>query len=273
MTLDGSGSSDLEGEVLTYAWTQIDQEGNAVTGDAAVTLSGANTASPTFAAPMQLAADLTLAFSLRVEDPGGLNATDTVTIIVTAGPNDAPTADAGDGQTVAEGAAVTLDGSGSSDPEKEPLAYAWTQIDKDGNAVTGDAAVALVGADAASPTFAAPMQLAADLTLAFSLRVEDPGGLNATDTVTIIVAVTPPKVLNAEEAKTAGLLPASTNQDGNIITLPTNEEVNVDNADPEDFTLSVNGDTAAYQVTEVNTDSIIMRMFYVIQMKTDFAPH
>ena len=47
--------------------------------------------------------------------------TNTVTITVTAGPNDAPTAHAGDPQTVDEGETVTLNGSASSDPEGEAL--------------------------------------------------------------------------------------------------------------------------------------------------------
>ncbi len=40
--------------------------------------------------------------------------------------NDPPVAEAGAALTVDEGAAVSLDGSGSSDPEGEALGYAWT---------------------------------------------------------------------------------------------------------------------------------------------------
>ena len=43
--------------------------------------------------------------------------TNTVTITVTAGPNDAPTAHAGTDATVNEGVTVTLNGSASTDPD------------------------------------------------------------------------------------------------------------------------------------------------------------
>ena len=61
-------------------------------------------------------------------------------------PDTAPTADAGDDQTVTEGALVTLDGTGSSDPEGETLTYEWT----------APAGITLSDPTSASPTFTAP---------------------------------------------------------------------------------------------------------------------
>ncbi len=170
VTLDGTGSSDPEGEDLTYAWTQ--------TAGTTVTLSNAAIASPTFTAPNQLLADAELTFSLVVNDGTTASTADTVTITVT-GVNAAPTADAGTAQTVAEGATVTLDGSASSDPEMQTLTYAWTQ--------TAGVDVTLSDATAAMPTFTAATQLLADAVLTFSLVVND-GNMDSTaDTVTITV--------------------------------------------------------------------------------------
>src|SRR5438046_1348119 len=42
--------------------------------------------------------------------------------------NNPPTASAGGDQVVNAGASVTLDGSASSDPEGDALAFTWTQI-------------------------------------------------------------------------------------------------------------------------------------------------
>ena len=86
MTLNGSASTDPEGEALTYAWS----------GSNGVTLTGET---PSFTAPTELLTNEELVFTLIVTDASGIPSvnedTNTVTITVTAGPNDAPTAHAG----------------------------------------------------------------------------------------------------------------------------------------------------------------------------------
>ena len=54
------------------------------------------------------------------------------------GGNQTPTASAGPAQSVASGATVTLDGSGSSDPNGDSLTYQWTQTAASGDPVQRD---------------------------------------------------------------------------------------------------------------------------------------
>ena len=83
---------------------------------------------------------------------------------MTAGPNDAPTAHAGDRSTVNEGVTVTLNGSASTDPEGEALTYAWS----------GSNGVILTGE---TPSFTAPTELLANEELVFTLIVTDASGI------------------------------------------------------------------------------------------------
>ena len=164
---------DLGSEALSYSWSQDSETPE-------VMLSGADTATASFTAPTQLVESVDLVFSLEVSD-GLSTVSDTVTVTVVAGLNDAPTAEAGDDQGgVQEGAAVTLDGTGSSDPESEALSYEWSLED----------AVVRTGA---TPSYPAPTQLVEDEVLEFSLVVRDARGLASTaaDTVTVTVKAGP----------------------------------------------------------------------------------
>jgi MYXO-CTERM domain-containing protein len=90
----------------------------------------------------------------------------------------APIADAGDDQTVDEGALVTLDGSGSSDPEDQPLTFTWSQV--------GGPAVALSATSVMMPTFVAP-DVATNTVLTFALVVEAGGERSRADRVAITI--------------------------------------------------------------------------------------
>ena len=95
-------------------------------------------------------------------------------------PGNFPTADAGPDQLgVWEGALVTLDGSGSSDPDDDPLRYRWNQL-------SGEPVV-LSSQNVVNPTFAAPAGLTVDAVLRFRLLVTDPSGRFDSDTVTVTV--------------------------------------------------------------------------------------
>jgi uncharacterized membrane protein YgcG len=165
VTLDGTGSSDPEGAIAAYQWEQL--------AGPSVTLSDSTASKPTFTAPNE---NTSLNFKLTVTDAGGL--TDTATVVVTthhvAGANVPPTANAGAAQDVNGGDTVTLDGTGSFDPEGAIAAYQWKQL--------AGPSVTLSHSTASKPTFTAPNE---DASLNFRLTVTDAGGL--TDTATVVV--------------------------------------------------------------------------------------
>ncbi len=172
VNLDGTGSSDSDGAIATYAWTQ--------TAGPGVTLTNGNTATPSFTAPDVTTAEV-LTFTLTVTDNNPVNPkqdTDTVDITVEP-PNAAPTANAGPDQTVNEQSAVNLDGTGSTDSDGTIASYAWAQ--------TAGTGVTLTGANTATPSFTAPSVDAAGDTLTFELTVTDDDGDTNTDTVDIQV--------------------------------------------------------------------------------------
>jgi large repetitive protein len=170
VTLDGSASADPDGgAVLAWAWAQV--------SGPAVALLGADGPRPSFTAPEVGAAGATLTFALTVGDGQAASPPATVTVSVRH-LNRAPTASAGAAQGVDEGASVTLDGSGSSDPDAgTALSFLWTQL-------AGPAA-ALSDPQAARPSFTAP-QVTASTLLRFSLTVGD-GQATSTATVDVLV--------------------------------------------------------------------------------------
>lgn len=89
--------------------------------------------------------------------------------------NRQPLADAGTGVAAKEGELVMLDGSGSSDPDGDPLDYTWTQLE--GTAVT------LSDTSVAKPTFTVPDEG----TYRFALEVRD-GTLTSVQDEVVVTA-------------------------------------------------------------------------------------
>jgi hypothetical protein len=170
VTLNGSNSSDPDGSIASYLWTQ--------TGGSPVTLSNTSVAQPSFVAPSVGTGGDSLVFQLTVTDNGGLKATATTTVNI-SWLNGPPLADAGPAQVVTEGATVILDGSNSMDPDDGVASYLWSQ--------TGGPPVTLSDAGAVQPTFVTPVVDVGGTTLIFTLTVTDNGGLKATSQVSIEV--------------------------------------------------------------------------------------
>lgn len=182
VTLDGSGSTDANGDALAYAWTLT-----ARPAGSNATLADGQTAQPSFTT--DAAGDYVV--TLVVND--GTQASEPQGVLVRASAaNAAPVADAGPAQTVGQGATVTLDGSRSSDADGSLAGYAWTLTGKP----TGSAA-ALSSATAQKPTFVADKAGTYVATLIVSDGLADSAA--STVTVTVAPANAPQIALGAAE--------------------------------------------------------------------------
>ncbi|WP_052419744.1 PKD domain-containing protein [Hyalangium minutum] len=169
VVLDGSESSDPEHTVLAYTWEQL-------SGPPVTIRGSAQYPNAYFDAPYDAADGTVLTFQLTVND-GYASSTDTVDIVVrTVLPPPVP--NAGPDQTVDERAVVTLDGSGSYDPDGEHLLYGWQQLSGPPVQLNGNY-------DTPMATFTAP-DVTADTVLTFQILVSD-GSPYRTDTVDITV--------------------------------------------------------------------------------------
>lgn len=138
VTLNGNGSSDVDGDPLTYSWTMISRP----VGSTAA-LIAANTVAPMFVVDVAGVYDIRL-----VVNDGKASSLPSDVFITTQ--NTAPVANAGVNQIQAVGALVQLDGSGSTDVDGDPLSYQWSLI-----TVPPGSAAALSSLTAVKPTFTA----------------------------------------------------------------------------------------------------------------------
>jgi hypothetical protein len=185
--LNGSGSTDPDGNTLTYSW-------KFVSGPVQVTLQNAQTASASFTP----GTTGSYVFELTVSDGLVSSLPDTVNVTVLK-LNTAPVADAGNDQNALVGDAVALDATGSYDPDGSTPTFTWTQ--------SSGATVALSGAKSARPIFTPT----ASGVLGFTVSVSD-GQITAKDTVQVTV-----DDLNQVPVAEAG--PDKTVQAGSAVTL------------------------------------------------------
>ncbi len=172
VTLDGSSSSDADGDDLSYSWTF---DGNEVSTDVS---------------PTQNLADGTYTYTLTVSD-GEESDTDEVTITVE---NTVPVANAGGdiskdatGQTTP----VDLDGSASDDADGDALTYSWT-LDGEEVANTETATIELADGD-----------------YVITLVVSDGQGASSSDEVNVSVVNTTPEANAGDDVTTEATGPTT----------------------------------------------------------------
>ena len=196
MTLSDTNTTDIGGPgIASYHWIQ--------TGGPTVAQSAAYWITSNFQAP---SSEGPLTFQLLVTDKNGVTATSTCIVNVSSWYTTAPTANAGQCQTVDPGAAVELNGTASAGPSDESSdvikTYLWQQLD--GPAVT------LSNPASPTPTFTAPTVANGYGSMCFMLTVTDSLGFQSTDFCYVNVdssasaSSAPTAVTGAEQAVNSG---------------------------------------------------------------------
>ena len=248
--LDGTGSYDNDGDDITYKWVAPD----------GITLDDATSATPHFTAPY-VDDDTPYIFKLVVND--GTDDSDTSTVTVTVLQlNMPPVADAGADESYMEGSSVSLDGTGSYDPDSDPLSYSWTSLD----------GIVMFNSTSAKPSFILP-QVTQNTPYRFKLVVNDGVVSSAPDTVIITSLQVNKKpvafaggdftVNEGEAAALDGSL--SYDDDGDHITYLWSAPANV--------TLSsLTVDKPTFTAPAVHRDSVLTFTLVVNDGKTDSDP-
>ena len=200
VTLDGSASSDPDGSIVSYRWT-----------------NSAGTTIATGISPTVRLSDGLQTLTLFVTDDSGATAADTVNIRITApATNQLPIAAAGADQVVADtdsqaGESVTLDGSASRDPDGTIASYEW-----------------LIGTSTVIATGVAPTLRLPDGPHTLTLRVTDNVGGVATDSVSITIGTRGPTTIPTANAGPDRTVADSNAIDGETVTLDGSASTDTD---------------------------------------------
>ncbi len=194
ITLDGSRSTDANGDPLTYRWTLVTRPATSL-----AQLLNDTTVKPSFV--IDVSGDYVA--RLIVNDGTVDSVADDVRVTTR---NSLPIANAGASQNVVVGAVVQLDGSGSTDVDRDPLTYEWNLM-----TVPAGSAAALSDASAVKPTFSADVVG----LYVVQLIVHDPSSSSTAATVSIDAQPSPP--LNRAPVADAGA--AQTVAIGAMVTL------------------------------------------------------
>lgn len=201
--LNGAGSTDVDGDLLSYQWSLLN-----VPAGSQATLSSATAVHPTFHAD----ALGTYVAQLIVND--GHKASAPATVTISTGANQAPTAHAGPNQAVRPGTLALLNGTGT-DPQNLSLTYRWALI----SAPAGSQAMLSSGA-IANPSFLVDL----DGTYVAQLIVNNGAASSAPSTVTITTNRNTAPVANAgpnQNVTVGGIVSlngaASSDADNNVL--------------------------------------------------------
>ena len=166
VVLNGSGSYDPDGSIVSYSWIQV-------AGAGGVTIANSSTATPSIYG--MLAGTYT--FQLTVTDNNGATNSATITITVVAGATTTLIANAGPSDTLHLPTDTdTLDGSHSTVSSGSIVSYSWKQV--------SGPSTATVGNSAASVTQVSGLQAG---SYTFQLTVTDSYGDTASATVNVVV--------------------------------------------------------------------------------------
>ena len=200
-TLDGTGSVNPNGPIYAYTWKQLSGPSTSAIADPKVVKTTASSL-----------AEGTYKFSLTIWDNNWVPQSDTMQLVVKAGTTTTPPpsqpvvriANAGPDQTITLPATLTLDGTGSVNPNGPIYAYAWKQLSGPSTSTIADPkAVKTTASNLAAGTYK------------FTLTIWDNNWVPQSDTMQVVVnvdATKPPttttRIANAGDDRT--------------ITLPTN---------------------------------------------------
>lgn len=242
VTLDGSASSDADGDPLVYAWSF-----ETLPAGSGAVLSDSSAVRPTFTA------DLDGTYTIRLVVNDGTSDSDPDTVTVTAATaNSAPVADAGPDQNVATGSLVNLDGSASSDADGDPLTYSWSMV-----SVPAGSGAALSDTTVAAPSFFADL----DGDYVFQLIVNDGTVDSAADTVTVTAAT-----LNSAPVADAG--PDQNVAPGDLVTLDGSASSDAD-GDPLTYAWSLSSVPAGS--TAVLSDTTAAAPTFTADLEGDYV--
>ena len=170
VSVDGSASSDPNGDSITYRWSLLFKP----VGSTA-TLSSTSSVNATFTADLAG----TYLLGLTVND-GKVDSPVVVLTVTAAKLNSVPVASAGTNQNVTVSTLTTLDGTTSTDADLDGLSYMWTLISKPSSSTA-----ALSSTTSPKPTFTPDVAG----TYVASLVVSDGKDRSQTAVVTVIASV------------------------------------------------------------------------------------